>query len=89
VLRLRYVVMNQERDWVIFQGRRRLGSYTDKTQATCAAIGLAEKAGNRERPTEVLVRHEDGRFLIEWTYGNDARLTDAAKPVTTSVKHLH
>jgi hypothetical protein len=87
MLRMRYVVMTQARDWVVFQGRRRLGAFPDKTQATSAAIGLAEDAGTKERPTEVLVRHEDGRFLTEWTFGVDIQADSAARPIIPPTGH--
>jgi hypothetical protein len=40
-----------------------------KAQALCAAIELAEKDGARGEAPEMLVRHEDDRYITEWVYG--------------------
>jgi hypothetical protein len=41
---------------------------------------LAEKDGARGEAPEVLVRHEDDRFITEWVYGQDLHPDDAARP---------
>jgi hypothetical protein len=75
------VVVNQEGEWQIKQaGRRFSSSYASKTQALCAAIEFAEKDGNEGHAAEVLVRHEDERFVTEWVYGRDARPDKLARP---------
>jgi hypothetical protein len=77
----RYVVVNQEGEWHIRQaGRHFSASYPSKSQALCAAIEFAEKEGDQGYSTEVLVRHEDDRFITEWVYGEDARPDKAARP---------
>ena len=69
---LRYVVWDYEGEWKIVRGGRRFsGSYPSKSQAMCAAIECAEKDAHTGQPAEVLVRHEDGCFLTEWTFGRD------------------
>jgi hypothetical protein len=80
----RYIVVNQEFGWQIIHGGRRFpGDYSSKTQAICSAIAFAEQDGNAGRRAEVLVRHEDGRFLVEWAFGRDARPDEAARPIVT------
>jgi hypothetical protein len=81
---LRYVVVRREVEWKIVQGGRRYsGSYPSKGQALCAAIEFAEKDGCAGHLVEVLVGHEDGHFLTEWTFGRDARPDAAAPPILT------
>jgi len=80
----RYIVVNQEFGWQIVQGGRRFpGDYASKTQAICSAIAFAEHDGNAGRRAEVLVQHEDGRFSIEWVFGQDPHADDAARPIVT------
>jgi hypothetical protein len=81
----RFVVVSEEEHWTIVQsGKGHIGSYVTKTQATCAAIEFAEQAGQDRGMGEVLVRHEDGRFLMEWRFGDDPYSTKAARPVLTA-----
>jgi hypothetical protein len=81
---LRYVVVRREDEWKIVQGGRRYsGSYPSQKQALCAAIEFAERDCQAGRRVEVLVRHEDGHFLTEWTFGRDLRLDAAASPILT------
>jgi len=80
----RYIVVNQEFGWRIVQGGRRFpGDYPSKTQAICSAIAFAEHDGNAGRRAEVLVQHEDGRFSIEWVFGQDPHADDTARPIVT------
>jgi hypothetical protein len=58
--------------------------YATKTQAMCAAVEFAEQAGQDRGVGEVLVRHEDGRFLVEWRFGDDPQPTKAARRVLTA-----
>ena len=77
----RYIVVNQEFGWQIIQGGRRFpGDYSSKTQAIGSAIAFAEQDGNAGRQAEVLVRHEDGRFITEWVFGEDVHADRAAQP---------
>ena len=55
-------------------------TFPSKAQALCAAIELAEKDGRSGHAPEVLVRHEDDRFMTEWVYGQDLHPDDAARP---------
>jgi hypothetical protein len=81
----RFVVINEEEHWTIVQGgKAHIGSYATKTQALYAAIEFAEQAGQDKGVGEVLVRHEDGRFLMEWRFGDDPHSTTAARPVLTA-----
>ena len=67
----RYVVMNQDGGWQIRNAYRHVTSiFPSKAQALSAAIELAEKDGEHGHAPEVLVRHEDDRFITEWVYGN-------------------
>jgi hypothetical protein len=77
----RYVVMNQDGGWQIRNAYRHVTSiFPSKAQALCAAIELAEKDGEHGHAPEVLVRHEDDRFITEWVYGDDLHPDDAARP---------
>jgi hypothetical protein len=79
MLNPRYIVVNQETGWEIVQGGRRFpGTYPSKTQAICSAIALAESDGNAGCRAEVLVRHEDGRFITEWVFGRNAHADEPA-----------
>jgi hypothetical protein len=64
--------------------RRCAETYASKTQALCAAIEFAEADGRQGHRAEVLVRHEDERIILEWTYGQnihqDAPPDDVARP---------
>ncbi|MFY9693565.1 MAG: DUF2188 domain-containing protein [Xanthobacteraceae bacterium] len=83
--RSRFVVVSEEQHWTIVRGARgHIGSYATKTQAMRAAIEFAEQAGQDRGPGEVLVRHEDGRFLMEWCAGEDAQSAKAPRPVLTA-----
>jgi hypothetical protein len=80
----RYIVVNQELGWKIVQGGRRFpGDYPSKSQAICDAIAFAERDGSAGRRAEVLVRHEDGRFAIEWVFGRNLKPDKAARPIVT------
>jgi hypothetical protein len=78
----RYVVISQEGEWRIKQaGRHFSDSYASKTQAVCAAIEFAEQDSKEGRHAEVMVRHEDDRFVTEWVYGQDMPANKAARPL--------
>jgi hypothetical protein len=82
MLRPRYIVVNQEPGWKIVRGGRRLpGDYRSKAQALCKAIAFAEQDGIAGRHAAVLVRHEDGRFVTEWVFGQSAHPDEAARPL--------
>jgi hypothetical protein len=87
MLHFRYVVVGQGDRWTIIQGRRRFSEYTSKSQAMVAAIGFAEKDGDSGRDAEVLVRHEDGRFMTEWIFGQDPHSDETDRPLITPVKN--
>jgi Uncharacterized protein conserved in bacteria (DUF2188) len=85
---LRYVVLSQDESWNVIRGHRRLSqSYASKTQAMCAAIEFAERDSASGRRTEVVVRHEDGRFMTEWMFGRDTHAGEAARPLITPARH--
>jgi hypothetical protein len=80
----RYIVVNQEFGWRIIQGGRRFpAEYPSKTQAICNAIAFAEQDGNAGRRPEVLVQHEDGRFITEWVFGLHPNPEAAVRPIVT------
>ena len=79
--RQRYVVLCENGGWRIKNVHRHLAvSYSSKAQALSAAIELAEQDGKPGQAPEVLVRHEDERFITEWAYGKDSRMDEAARP---------
>ena len=76
----RYIVTSQNGEWQIRNAHRHVtATFPSKAQALCAAIELAEKDGERDLAPEVLVRHEDDRFITEWVYG-DLHPDEAARP---------
>lgn len=87
MLHFRYVVVGQGNRWTIIQGRRRFSQYTSKSQAMVAAIEFAEKDGDAGRDAEVLVCHEDGRFLTEWIFGQDLHSDEDDRPLITPIKN--
>ena len=79
----RYVVVSEQSRWTIIQhGRRFPEAYSSKTQALCSAIEFAERDGHSGLHSEVLVLHENGLFIIEWIYGEEAHPETAARPLT-------
>jgi hypothetical protein len=79
----RYVVVNEDSGWRIVQGGRRYpGSFSSKTLAIVTAIGFAENDGYAGHRSEVLVRHEDGRFATEWVFGQTRQ---ANRPVRLDI----
>jgi hypothetical protein len=77
----RYVVMNENGDWRVRSASQHIAAkFPSKQQALCAAIECAERDGARGHVPEVLVRHEDNHFIIEWTYGEGPHPDDAARP---------
>jgi hypothetical protein len=77
----RYVVMNHNGAWEIKNAHRRVtATFPSKAQALCAAIELAEHDGVHGHAPEVLVRHEDERFIMEWVYSVDLHPDEAARP---------
>jgi hypothetical protein len=76
-----------ESHWKIIRGHQRLSnSYVSKTQATTAAIEFAEKDGASGCRPEVVVCHEDGRFMTEWMFDQDVRADEAARPNVTPTR---
>ncbi len=83
--RSRFVVVSEEQHWIIVRGAKgHIGSYATKTQAMRAAIEFAEQAGRDRGLGEVLVCHEDGRFLMEWRAGDNSQSAKAPRPVLTA-----
>ena len=79
MLNSRYIVVNHDSGWRIVQGGRRFpGTYSSKSQALSHAIAFAEQEGNAGRQAAVVVRHEDGRFITEWVFG-EARPQEEAE----------
>jgi Uncharacterized protein conserved in bacteria (DUF2188) len=77
--RSRYVVLEHDGDWQIRTAHRHVESTFDtKQQAVSAAIELAEQDGHA---SEVLVRHEDDRFVTEWTHVMISTLMKLLVPV--------
>jgi hypothetical protein len=81
VRRSRYVVSGRGGEWQVRRTNSRVTeTFPSKARALCAAIELAQKGGARGEAPEVLVRHEDDRFITEWVYGEDLHPDDAARP---------
>jgi hypothetical protein len=79
--RMRYVVLHQQGVWNIVRGGCRYPArFPEKTHAMCAAIDFARQDGRAGRRAEVLVRHEDGRYLTEWTLGCDLNPDRPGRP---------
>jgi len=58
--------MNQNGEWQIRNAHCHvISNFPSKAQALCAAIELAEEDGKRGHAPEVLVLHEDDRFIRE------------------------
>jgi hypothetical protein len=84
VRKSRYIVLNHHGVWQIKNaGSCVTATFPSKAQALCAAIELAEQEGVRGHSPEVLVRHEDNRFITEWVYGLDLHPDEAARPAGT------
>jgi Uncharacterized protein conserved in bacteria (DUF2188) len=78
--RSQYVVSGRGNEWQVRRANGRVMEiFPSKAQALCAAIELAEKDGALGEAPEVLVRHEDDRFITEWVYGEDLHPDDAAR----------
>ena len=85
MINLRYVVVSEESRWQIVRGGRRFPeTYPSKSQAVCTAIAFAERDGQAGRRAEVMVRHENGLFITEWVFGEDADADKAADPLLMS-----
>jgi hypothetical protein len=81
MLNLRYVVVAEDSRWQIVRGGRRFPeTYPSKTLAICSAIAYAEQDGLAGRRAEVMVRHENGLFITEWVFGEDAHAAKAVRP---------
>jgi hypothetical protein len=68
---VRYLVVKRNGAWKIVSGSLQMGPYADRLLAIDAAIELADRSGRDGRDSQVLVRGEDKRLRIEWTYGRD------------------
>jgi hypothetical protein len=85
MINLRYVVVSEESRWQIVRGGRRFPeTYPSKSQAVRSAIAYAERDGQAGRRAEVMVRHENGLFITEWVFGEDADTDKAADPLPMS-----
>jgi hypothetical protein len=78
--RLKVKPIDEHVDLIKNAHRPETAGFPSKAQALCAAIELAEKDGDRGHAAEVLVRHEDDRFITEWVYGEDLHPDEAARP---------
>ena len=65
-----YVVTYQDQWWVNFQSHR-YGPYGTQAEAIEAAKKSARKSAEEGSPSQVLVQGRDGKFRVEWTYGDD------------------
>ena len=67
--RVRYLVVCQRDEWMIkFEGEE-FGPYKSEREAMLFAIDAAQKLGQRDEPTEVLVMGEAGEANPAWTFG--------------------
>jgi hypothetical protein len=68
---VRYLVVKKCDGWKVVSGSVQTGPFADRVRAIEAAIELADRTGRDGRDSQVLVRGEDRRDRIEWTYGRD------------------
>jgi hypothetical protein len=68
---VRYLVVKKCDGWKVVSGSTQFGPFADRLRAIEAAIELADRTGRDGRDSQVLVRGEDRRNMIEWTYGRD------------------
>jgi hypothetical protein len=68
---VRYLVVKKCDGWKVVTGSTQFGPFADRVRAIEAAIELADRTGRDGRDSQVLVRSEDRRDRIEWTYGRD------------------
>jgi hypothetical protein len=67
--RARYLVVRHQDEWVIkFEGEE-FGPYKSQREAILFAIDAAQKLGEQDDPTKVLVMGEAGEAKPAWTYG--------------------
>jgi hypothetical protein len=67
--RVRYLVVRHRYEWLIkFEGEE-FGPYKSKREAMLFAIDAAQKLGQQDEPTEVLVMGEAGEANPAWTFG--------------------
>ena len=67
--RVRYLVVRHRDEWMIkFEGEE-FGPYKSKREAMLFAIDAAQKLGQQDEPTEVLVMGEAGEANPAWTFG--------------------
>ena len=67
--RVCYLVVRYQDEWVIkFEGEE-FGPYKSQSEAMLFAIDAAQKLGEQDDPTEVLVMGEAGEAKPAWTYG--------------------
>ena len=79
--RARYLVVRHQNEWVIkFEGEE-FGPYKSQGEAMLFAIDAAQKLGEQDDPTEVLVMGEAGEAKTAWTYGQPPLSAGALKPL--------
>ena len=67
--RTRYVVVRHEDVWLIkFEGEE-FGPYKSEREAILFATDAAQKLGEQDEPTEVLLLDESGEAKPVWVYG--------------------
>lgn len=65
--RTTYYVTTKDGSWWIILNDKRYGPYDTQALASRAAVDAANKSTN----SQVLMQGRDGKWITEWTYGND------------------
>lgn len=60
--KVRYFLVPRERHWTLRCARRRIGAFSDRSQALGAAVAVVAVAQVRGRPIEVLEQDPEGRW---------------------------
>ena len=68
----RYFIVQQDDNWRIHFRDADFGPYRTQAEAMMFAVDAAQQLGEKGEATEVCLMGENGHFLPEWTFGQDA-----------------
>jgi len=83
---VRYLVVYRNGEWKIISGNSRMGPFPNRVDAIDHAIDMADQDGRDGHESQVLVRREDRRVRVEWTYGRDP-YPDHPEPLALAKLH--
>lgn len=69
--RVRYDVVPNGSWWSVKSSGVSYGDFMTQKEATRSAVDRAHDLGKDGHDAQVYVHGTDGRFRLEWTYGND------------------